>query len=57
MVLLALTACGPADTATLSSAAEAGVAAAGADSMRPTDPTTVVLASGKPQLIEFFAFW
>ena len=22
-----------------------------------TDPSTVVLAAGKPQLVEFFAFW
>lgn len=22
-----------------------------------TDPTTVTLAAGKPQLVEFFAFW
>lgn len=27
------------------------------DSIQPTDPSMVVLASGKPQLIEFFAFW
>ena len=25
--------------------------------MQPTDPSTVVLAAGKPQLVEFFAFW
>ena len=25
--------------------------------MQPTDPSTVVLAAGKPQLIEFFTFW
>jgi hypothetical protein len=23
----------------------------------PTDPATVNLAAGKPQLVEFFAFW
>ena len=26
-------------------------------SLEATDPATVVLASGKPQLVEFFAFW
>ena len=57
VALLAVTACGPAGTATLSNASEVGVAATGADVMKSTDPTTVVLASGKPQLIEFFAFW
>jgi hypothetical protein len=25
--------------------------------LEATDPSTVILASGKPQLIEFFAFW
>lgn len=25
--------------------------------LEATDPTTVVLASGKPTLVEFFAFW
>jgi hypothetical protein len=25
--------------------------------MEATDPVTVNLASGKPQLVEFFAFW
>jgi len=25
--------------------------------LEATDPSTVVLASGKPQLVEFFAFW
>lgn len=25
--------------------------------MEATDPTTVVLASGEPTLVEFFAFW
>ena len=25
--------------------------------LEATDPTTVVLASGSPQLVEFFAFW
>lgn len=25
--------------------------------LRASDPSTVVLASGEPQLIEFFAFW
>lgn len=27
------------------------------DELAATDPTTVNIASGKPQLIEFFAFW
>ncbi len=27
------------------------------DDFHPMDPTTVVLAAGKPQLSEFFAFW
>jgi hypothetical protein len=25
--------------------------------LEATDPSTVVLASGQPQLVEFFAFW
>jgi len=27
------------------------------DPFRVTDPSTVVLAAGKPQLVEFFAYW
>ncbi len=27
------------------------------DELRATDPTTVNLATGKPTLLEFFAFW
>ena len=27
------------------------------DYFRPTDPTTVKLAAGLPQLVEFFAYW
>lgn len=27
------------------------------DPFRVTDPATVVLAAGKPQLVEFFAYW
>jgi hypothetical protein len=27
------------------------------EGLEATDPTTVVLASGQPQLVEFFAFW
>jgi len=27
------------------------------DPFRVTDPSTVVLATGKPQLVEFFAYW
>jgi hypothetical protein len=25
--------------------------------LEATDPTTVQLAAGRPQLVEFFAFW
>jgi hypothetical protein len=27
------------------------------DEFTPSDPETVSLAAGKPQLVEFFAFW
>jgi hypothetical protein len=27
------------------------------EGLQATDPGSVVLASGRPQLIEFFAFW
>jgi len=27
------------------------------DPFRETDPDTVVLAAGRPQLVEFFAYW
>lgn len=27
------------------------------DDFHPTDPKTVNLAAGKPQFVEFFAFW
>ena len=33
------------------------VAAAVDDDFHPTDPKTVNLAAGKPQFVEFFAFW
>ena len=53
---MVLTACGlPAKTA-LPEAVE-GDGANGSFAILPTDPATVVLSAGKPQLIEFFAFW
>jgi hypothetical protein len=27
------------------------------EELEATDPSSVVLASGQPQLVEFFAFW
>jgi len=56
VILMVLTACGlPAKTA-LPEAVE-GDGANGSFAILPTDPATVVLSAGKPQLIEFFAFW
>lgn len=37
--------------------AKTAVPANGDDPFRPSDPVMVNLASGKPQLVEFFAFW
>jgi hypothetical protein len=33
------------------------VATSRGNDLHATDPATVNIASGKPQLIEFFAFW
>lgn len=33
------------------------IVAPGRSGLRATDPATVSLAAGKPQLVEFFAFW
>lgn len=57
VALLALSACGLPASATAPTAVEAGVADTPDDEMQATDPSTVVLAAGKPQLVEFFAFW
>jgi len=53
-----LAACGsaPASIETETSAPEVQ-AAPTYDPFRVTDPSTVVLAAGKPQLVEFFAYW
>lgn len=56
MLLLAMSACGPPAAAPESNTADYAVVTE-RDSIQPTDPSMVVLASGKPQLIEFFAFW
>ncbi len=50
ILALLLAACGPAATP------EAAPPAAN-DDFRPTDPAAVSLAAGRPQLVEFFAFW
>jgi hypothetical protein len=56
LFLLNMSACGPLarapEAATDDYAVETDL-----DSIQTTDPSMVVLASGKPQLIEFFAFW
>lgn len=39
------------------SASELGEPPAFTEALHATDPSTVVLGAGQPQLIEFFAFW
>ncbi len=56
MVLLA-SACAPLGGAAQSAPAVADPTATVRVAMQPTDPSTVVLTAGKPQLVEFFAFW
>jgi len=50
---------GPAPTQPASAPTEAVSATAPAikTEFTPTDPATVNLAAGKPQFVEFFAFW
>lgn len=38
-------------------AAYGGFLVRGRLGLHATDPSTVVLAAGRPQLVEFFAFW
>jgi hypothetical protein len=58
------TAAGPASTAQAPTTApptapptEAPTAHAISEEFTPSDPEAVNLAAGKPQLVEFFAFW
>lgn len=44
-------------TAHLATAPPAPTAVVISEQLEATDPATVQLAAGKPQLIEFFAFW
>ena len=37
--------------------ADIGPPPAFTESLKATDPTNIVLGQGKPQLVEFFAFW
>jgi hypothetical protein len=55
--ILVLSACGVPVSTTLSPAVETGAASSRNDEMQATDPSTVELAAGRPQVIEFFAFW
>jgi hypothetical protein len=43
--------------AALSACAGAAAAPPVNDDFHPSDPKTVNLAAGKPQFVEFFAFW
>ncbi len=61
LAALGLTACAspalaPAQTAEQQAPAAAPFAQVKTD-FTPTDPTTVSLAAGKPQLVEFYAVW
>ncbi len=57
MMVQLTSACAPLSSAAQSAPAEAPPMATVWVAMQPTDPSTVVLAAGKPQLVEFFAFW
>jgi PBP1b-binding outer membrane lipoprotein LpoB len=58
LTTLLLSACSSATSTPAVSAPTQAVAAAPVDrKLHATDPTTVKLASGGPQLVEFFAFW
>ena len=52
--VLLLTACGTAATAT---SASAPAATGEADAYVASDPAAFAAAAGRPQLVEFFAFW
>jgi hypothetical protein len=47
----------PAHTSTLTVTAPTPFATSRGDELEATDPDTVTLASGGPQVVEFFAFW
>ena len=47
----------PVPTGTLTVTAPTPFATSRGDELEATDPDTVTLASGGPQLVEFFAFW
>ena len=57
IMLLMLSACAQPGTALQSTPAEMVPTPTVRVAMQRTDPSTVVLAAGKPQLIEFFTFW
>lgn len=52
IVVLLITACGTAATAT-----PAPAATGEADAYVASDPAAFTAAAGQPQLVEFFAFW
>ncbi len=56
MLMLLLTACAG-GTAPAGDRGAPTVGPVIATEFTPTDPATVSLAAGKPQLVEFFAFW
>jgi len=62
LAMVALAACAPAATLAPTVVAPPGGGAQPTPPViethfTPTDPATVNLAAGKPQLVEFFAFW
>ena len=57
LIPLVLSACVLAGKGELSEPGEARPATNGSSEIIATDPDTVAIAKGEPQLIEFFAYW
>ena len=57
IMLLMLAACAQPGAALQSTPAETAPTPTVRVAIQTTDPSTVVLAAGKPQLIEFLTFW
>ena len=57
IMLLTLSACAQPDAALQSTPAETAPTPTVRVAIQTTDPSTVVLAAGKPQLLEFLTFW